>query len=125
MARALRLESGISRHLLPCSEQSPEKPQIRRLLRGRDPDLTAIEIMKLLGEDFPGQQLKSCRCRKRPIRDMTIYLMTMLGAYTNAEIGKVFGVGYTAVTGSAKRGEYYLLKNKKVRRKIESMFYDI
>jgi len=81
--------------------------------------------MKLLGEDSPALQLKSSRCRKRPLRDVTIYLITLMGAYTNVEIGKVFGVGYTAVTGSAKRGEYYLLKNKQVKRKAESILSDI
>ncbi len=106
-------------------EQSSEKPQVRRLLRRRDPKLLALEIMGVLGEDSPAQQLKNCRCRKRPIRDMTIYLMTLQGVYTNAEIGEVFGVGYTAVTGSAKRGKHYLSKDKKIKRKAESMLSGI
>ena len=45
-------------------------------------------------------------------RDMAIYGLRKAGIFTNQEIGRVFGVGYTAVTEAAKRAETYLSRSE-------------
>jgi hypothetical protein len=44
-----------------------------------------------------------------------------MGAYTNREIGEVFGFGYTAITGTVKRAEQHLARNTQLQRLIEQI----
>jgi hypothetical protein len=44
-----------------------------------------------------------------------------LGVYLNREIGKVSGVGYTAVSGAAKRGQGYLRSDGYLERVIKKI----
>jgi hypothetical protein len=44
-----------------------------------------------------------------------------MGAYTNREIGELFGVGYTAITGTVKRAEKYLKGNKRLQKLISKI----
>jgi hypothetical protein len=48
-----------------------------------------------------------------------------LGAYLNKEIGKVFGVGYTAVPGAVKRGQEYLRSDGQLERVVKKIIADI
>jgi hypothetical protein len=48
-----------------------------------------------------------------------------LGVYLNKEIGKVFGVGYTAVPGAVKRGEEYLKSDGWLKRVVNKIIADI
>ena len=99
-----------------CAEMSRdevgvEKPRKKRLMRYQRKEDVACCILKRLGEEdieaqlFPGK-------KQRPSRNMCIYLMSRMGAYTHKEIGEMFGVGYTAVTGVIKRVEGLLLQDK-------------
>jgi len=54
-----------------------------------------------------------------------IYIMSRMGAYTNREIGQVFGVGYTAITGTVKRAEQHLEKNAPLQRLIEKIIDEL
>ena len=47
------------------------------------------------------------------------------GAYTNKEIGEVFGVGYTAVTGTILVVEKQLRKNKDLKRLVEEIIEEL
>jgi hypothetical protein len=47
------------------------------------------------------------------------------GVYRNEEIGKVFGVGYVAVTGAVKRALAYLNKNLGLEKMTTKIFNDI
>lgn len=58
------------------------------------------------------------RGKERPMRDVLIYLIWRQGSYRLEEIGKPFGVGYASVVHSRKRGQAYLKKNKKLRKKL-------
>lgn len=101
-------------------ERHPEKPQARSLLRSRDIRALAIEILKGLGERDPESALKvrKYRCQSR---DVAIYVLYQLGVYLNKEIGRVFGVGYTAVPGAVKRAQEYLRSDGQLDRLINKI----
>ena len=50
--------------------------------------------------------------------------LSNLGVYTNSQIGEAFGVGYTAVTGAAKRGERYLQNDGRLKKTVEKIIND-
>ena len=101
-----------------------EKPQARSLLRSRDIRALSIKILKGLGEKDPESVLKvrKYRCQNR---DFAIYVLYQLGVYLNKEIGKVFGVGYTAVPGAVKRGQEYLSSDGQLERLVKKIIADI
>jgi len=101
-----------------------EKPQARSLLRSRDIRALSIKILKGLGEKDPESVLKvrKYRCQNR---DFAIYVLYQLGVYLNKEIGKVFGVGYTAVPGAVKRGQEYLRSDGQLERLVKKIIADI
>jgi len=105
-------------------EEHPEKPQTRSLLRSRDIRALAIKILKGLGEKDPESVLKvrKYRCQNR---DVAIYVLYQLGVYLNREIGKVFGVGYTAVPGAVKRGQEHLRSDGQLERVVKKIIADI
>ena len=105
-------------------EPVAEKPQKRLLLRHQSKEEMAREIFKHLGEKDIVGQLAAGK-KHRPVRDMCIYIMSRAGAYTHKEIGEVFSVGYTAVTGIIKRVELYLLKNKRQMLLIEKLLHEL
>ena len=80
----------------------------------------SVKILKRLGEKDPESVLKvrKYRCQNR---DVAIYVLYHLGVYLNREIGKVFGVGYTAVPGAAKRGQGYLRSDGHLERVIKKI----
>jgi hypothetical protein len=47
------------------------------------------------------------------MRDLCIFIMSKSGIFSYKEIGEVFGVGYTAVTGTILRAERYLKEDKR------------
>jgi len=101
-----------------------EKPQARSLLRSRDIRILAIKILKGLGEKDPESvlQVRKYRCQNR---DVAMYVLYHLGVYLNKEIGKVFGVGYTAVPGAVKRGQEYLGSDGQLERVVKKIIADI
>ena len=105
-------------------EEYYEKPQARSLLRSRDIRAVAITVLKGLGEKDPESvlRIRKYRCQSR---DVAIYVLYQLGVYLNKEIGKVFGVGYTAVPGAVKRGLAYLRSGGKLERVVNKIIADI
>jgi len=101
-----------------------EKPQARSLLRSRDIRGLVNKILKGLGEKEPESVLKvrKYRCQNR---DVAIYVLYQLGVYLNREIGKEFGVGYTAVPGAVKRGEQYIRSDRQLERLVNNIIADI
>ncbi len=97
-----------------------EKPQKRQLLRQKNKEELARWILGQLGESDIEGQLTPGR-KSRPGRDMSIYLMSRVGAYTHKEIGEVYGVGYTAVTGIIKRVEEKMQKDKGQKRLLDKV----
>lgn len=101
-----------------------EKPQGRSLLRGRDLRALVLEILGRLGEKDPKSVLEvhKYRCQNR---DVAIYILYQLGVYRNEEIGEVFGVGYTAVTGAVKRALAYLNKDLGLEKMTKKIINDM
>jgi REP element-mobilizing transposase RayT len=101
-----------------------EKPQARSLLRSRDIRGLVAKILRGLGEKDPESVLRvrKYRCQNR---DVAIYVLYQLGVYLNREIGKVFGVGYTAISGAVKRGQQYLGSDRQLERVVNNIIADI
>jgi len=76
------------------------------------------EILGRLGAEAADNHL-TAKKQKWRLRDLCIYIMSRMGAYTNREIGELFGVGYTAITGTVKRAEKHLEKSKRLQRLID------
>jgi len=109
---------------LAKAERSPEKPQIKWLQRSADKRQLAEEILRRLGVDATEEQV-TVKKQKRQSRDLCIYIMSRMGAYTNREIGEVFGVGYTAITGTVKRAEQHFAMNTQSQRLIEKIIEEL
>ncbi len=92
------------------SENHREKPQIRRMLEARDIEEVLKKVLKGLGQTEIDPLLAAGK-KRNLTRDMAIYTLRQAGIFTNQEIGRVFGVGYTAVTEATKRAEAYLSHN--------------
>jgi chromosomal replication initiation ATPase DnaA len=92
------------------NESHREKPQIRRILQARDIEEVLRKVMKELGQTEM-DPLRVAGKKRNLTRDMAVYALRQAGIFTNQEIGRVFGVGYTAVTEAAKRAEAYLSRN--------------
>ena len=105
-------------------EPVAEKPQKRMLLRHQSKEEMAREIFKHLGEKDIEGQLAAGK-KQRPGRDICIYIMSRVGAYTHKEIGEVFNVGYTAITGSIKRAEACLLNKTRQKNQVSAIINDL
>jgi len=101
-----------------------EKPQVRLLLSDRGIRPLALTMLERLGEKHPGSTLNPCR-RPRSNRHFAIYSYITLGVHRNEEIGKVFGVGYTAVIGAVKRGQAYINSDRQVENRVRKILNDI
>jgi putative transposase len=107
------------------AEGSPEKPQLRLLQRTLDKGKMTEEIFRKL-ESKAADKYLTAKKQKRRLQDLCIYLMSRMGAYTHREIGELFGVGYTAITGTVKRAEEkYLGTSKRLQRVIEKILSDL
>jgi len=63
----------------------------RLLLRGQSKEQVPREILVRLGEKDTEGQFAAGR-QQRPARELRIYIMSRVGAYTHKEIGEVFSV---------------------------------
>jgi len=57
----------------------------------------------------------------RENRDLLVFLLWETGAYTNAEIGEIFGIGYTAVSHIARRVKEQIPENHMVEEKYHRL----
>jgi putative transposase len=105
-------------------EEHREKPQFRSLLRDKNIGTLAVEILERLGEKEPDSMLNSGR-RRRPNRDLAVYILYQLGVYRNDEIGEVFKVRYTAISGAVKRAQQYLSSHTQLEKMIRKTINDI
>jgi len=99
-------------------ESRQEKPQIKSLLKSVDIQKCALDIVERLRAGRPEVILKARRGARNSQRDITIYVMSQMGVYTNKEIGELFGVGYTTVTEAVKRAESVLKEDRKLKNLV-------
>jgi len=52
-------------------------------------------------------------------------LLHHLGVYRHEEIGRIFGVGYTAITGAVKRGQPYADSDWQAEKAVKEILNDI
>ena len=105
-------------------KRHPEKPQIRRMLQGQNIEEILGKILNGLGKvDF--NSICAVRKAKNPDRDLAIYALWRIGVFSNQEIGRVFGVGYTTVTEAVKRAETYMSQHPEAQERIERVLIDI
>jgi REP element-mobilizing transposase RayT len=106
------------------NEDRIEKPQLRSLLKEQDLMALALRILSALGERDPELSLtrRKYRCRNK---DVAIYILHRLGLFRNKDIGKLFGVGYSAVTGGAKRGLVHIEKNNLLSDHVQKIIGEI
>jgi len=105
-------------------EEQREKPQARLLLSDKNIQTLAFEILQRLGEKDPAVLFRPHK-RLSPNKDIAINILYNLGAFRNVDIGKVFGVGYTAVTAAAKRGQAYLDSDIRLSQLAQKIVNDI
>jgi putative transposase len=105
-------------------KEHPEKPQIRSVLQRQNIREIAIRVLRSLDETDPELILRTTSRKEKPMRDMGIYILTQLGIFTNRAIGELFGVGYTAITESAKRAESRLAHDKTMGQKVGKILND-
>ena len=99
--------------------------QIKSLLKTRNIYEIAREILLALGEGDPNAVFVSKKKKRKINRDITIFILSNLGIFTNKEIGELFGVGYTAVSEAAKRGAELSQSNIEIRKKVNNITIDI
>jgi putative transposase len=104
-------------------EAHREKPQFRALVRSRELRDVALDILEKLGEKDPEGMLKVRRVRSQR-RDLVVYALHQLGVYRNEDIGRVFGVGYTAVTAAVNRARNHLESDVELASKIKEILND-
>jgi len=86
-------------------------------------DLTLRFELERLGEQDPGALLGARRVRSAN-RDLAVYVLYQLGVYRNEDIGRVFGVGYTAVTAAMNRAREHLESDSELVNTIRSILSD-
>uniref|UniRef100_A0A832EJZ6 Transposase IS200-like domain-containing protein n=1 Tax=Desulfacinum infernum TaxID=35837 RepID=A0A832EJZ6_9BACT len=99
-----------------------EKPEQKNVLGKLDP----AKILALASKVFhwdPGCLEGSRRLYgvDRENRDLVVYFLWRNGAYRNAEIGRIFGMGYSSVSHIARRMKEEITKNPSAAAKYEKL----
>ncbi|UCG11070.1 MAG: transposase [Deltaproteobacteria bacterium] len=105
-------------------EAHREKPQVRAVLKDQNISSVVETVLSKLRVEDGTSLLKPLRGEKRPDRDLAIYILCHLGVFTHRDIGRVFGVGYTSVSGALKRAGSYMDADKKIREKVVRILND-
>jgi len=105
-------------------ENHREKPQVRTALKQEGIMTMLDRIFTALSVQDRNSLLRPVRGVQRPDRDLAIYILCHLGLYSHQEIGRVFDVGYTSVSGALKRSERILSEDRKAKRRVEKMLND-
>ena len=106
-------------------ELDREKPQGRDILRGKGIHEITAKAFSRLGVDDWTEFLKPLRRRNRPERDLVIYILSNLARFSNQQIGREFGVGYTAIPGALQRAEKLLAEDRRLWGMVKDILNDI
>ena len=80
--------------------------------------LAELGVRLGLSADELGELARPIRGIERPLREVLIYVVWRQGSYGLAEIGRHFGVGYSSISHSRKRGEEYVRRSKPLQRTL-------
>jgi REP element-mobilizing transposase RayT len=83
-------------------ESDEELPQLNRIIRDKDPSKLLIRAAKEINFDLT-RLVQSKRIPRKDIqdRDVLLYILRETGLFTNKQIGKLFGLTYSAVSRRA------------------------
>ena len=97
-----------------------DMPQQRELAKGFAPADLIAKVSKILQVD-PDRFVHSKRLqgKDKQNRDFILYMIWRTGRLTNAEIGKLFGMSYSAVSHSVKGFKELLSQDKKVKHRFD------
>lgn len=104
----------------PMAETAPhkEQPQSRQLKRhGSIGELSKKyrRILRIPQREYE-QYFRPIRHRRRPYRDVLIYLIWLSGGFSLEDLGHHFNVSYPAISNGRRRGLEYVEKNRKLRK---------
>lgn len=98
----------------------PEVPQQRGLIGRIDTKMILNKGSQLLRCDMARfREVSRLYGEDKENRDLLVYLLWQRGAFTNAEIGGIFGVTYTAVSHIVKKVKGQLRTDRNYGRKYE------
>jgi hypothetical protein len=99
-----------------------EMPQQRQALKSEGLKRKIYEAARALGMEIEQlrqrSRIKDC---ERDSRDVLLYLLCESGIYTNAEIGGLFALSYSAVSKRAGLLQQRLLKDQKLKKKYNKL----
>ena len=97
-----------------------EQPQSRQLNNHGSIDKLSDTYRRILS--IPNREYKEyfrpIRHRRRPRRDVLIYLLWRSSQFRLSELGQYFNVSYTAISNCHRRGSEYVEKNRKVQKSL-------
>jgi hypothetical protein len=99
-----------------------EMPQQRQVLKSEGLRRKIYEVAEALGMEV--EQLRQrgrVKAQERDSRDVLVYFLWKSGIYTNAEIGKLFGLSYSAVSKRVGLLQPRLLKDNQLKRKYNKV----
>ena len=103
-------------------KQDKEMPQQRQVLKGEGLRRKIWEAAESLGLEMDKlRQRGRVKAHEKESRDVLVYLLWENGIYTNAEIGELFGLSYSAVSKQAGLLQLKLLKDKQLKRKYDEV----
>lgn len=98
-------------------EPDRDRPQVKKLLRTKGIEAHAREIATVvhLSDEEVEELRKPVRRRRRPMRDLLIYLVWRNSHHSLQAIGEYFHVKPTSLPAAKARGAEYLKKTRKLR----------
>ena len=98
-----------------------EQPQSRRLNAHGDIDQLSNKYRNMLGisnEEYEAY-FRPIRHRRRPRRDVLIYLVWLSGQFSLNDLGRYFNVSYTAISNCRRRGLEHIGRDRKIRKLLK------
>ena len=100
-----------------------DQPQLRALQSHGTVDERLADYRRRLGihvQEY-ASLLPPVRHQERPMRDVLMYLLWREGRFRLGEIGRVFGVKYSAVSQARRRAERRLQTDRHLRGRLKTL----
>ena len=104
-----------------AGETPQERPQLKGLLKAKPVEDHVAEIASIVGltaEEVEGLR-QPIRRRRRPMRDLLIYLVWRNGHHAAHAVGEFFRVASTALPAARTRGAAHLAKSEKLKARLK------
>jgi len=104
-----------------------EQPQSRQLKRhGNIGELSEKyrKILRIPRREYE-QYFRPIRHRRRPYRDVLIYLIWLSGGFSLEDLGHYFNVSYPAISNCRRRGLEYVATNGKLRKTLTNTGFEL